>query len=822
MKFRQRVATAVKILSNQSTNSLGSVLRNYSKQATFRPQDQVRGITYKAIDKIGQSLSVYEPKLQKPNGDFIQNHPLYNLAQQPNDRQHGSLFHHLEAMFYEIYGETFWYTVPGELTGKTKQIYLLNPAQMEVICPNGELVGYVLHKANGQQVPFDVEEIIHDKRPNPFNEWRGLSILEKAAIYVDTEIVTSQFTLNYIKNNASPSGIVSLPNMTKEAFQQFAMQWREGYEGPENAGKTAFIRGEEAKFQAVGATLQDIDQKITRDMAKDDVLLMFDVPKGLLGASGEKGLGRNELEPLEYIFAKYKIDPMMKRLDRIWGQIYANTSRSDGSKVVHATPIPDDKTFTLDRNKAGVDIWITRNEARESQGLEPVPGGDDLPPVNPTATMNTIESGKAGKAAKSEKEITTKIVLKKKLTKAEQIRKIREDQEQFRSELIKTNDIYADKIKGLIGLFSDEQEQIVINKLGTTAKSIEEFLFNIKEESEALAALLLPTIIELLETQTEDVASFIGGELITVSPEIRKVTESRIKQIAGAYNQDTIAALEKTLREGQAAGESLNKLKKRVEQTYSDAKGYRAERIARTESLRTSNRTAELTYSQNGFSQVQWLVNPGACEFCRTYAGRTKTIGTNFTSVGDVITGHDGGQMRIEYGDIDTPPLHPNCTCSLVPSGDSAILPDGEDFKFKPLGEEGFVRLPSRENKKLEVFHGDGANVNDPARDVFGDAFYVARDKALAEQYGVVSKLQLPFSEKQIYRLKTDDDFTGFLNAAQKHAVRTGGDLDPANYIPEYVRHLGYKAVEATEAVVPGGGIAVVDKKAIAALTSQM
>lgn len=74
-----------------------------------------------------------------------------------------------------------------------------------------------------------------------------------------------------------------------------------------------------------------------------------------------------------------------------------------------------------------------------------------------------------------------------------------------------------------------------------------------------------------------------------------------------------------------------------------------------------------MVYKQNGYNSVAWFVNPGACEFCQTYAGRTKEIGTVFTPLGEVVDGVNGGQLRIEYADIDTPPLHPNCTCSLVP-----------------------------------------------------------------------------------------------------------------------------------------------------------
>ncbi len=659
MNLKQRIQNAYKVFSTSelgNSKSLASVLRNYGKQSDFRPTQQLRGITYKAIDKIGMSVSTYEPLVEKKNGDTLENHPIYNLAARPNPRQGGHYFHHLEAMLYEIYGETFWYLVRGDRTNKVKEIYLLNPAQMELIIEDGNVVGYVLHKADGNQVPFEPTEVYHDKRPNPFNEWRGMSVMERAAQYVDIELVTTSFTLNYMRNNASPSGIVSLPNMNADTFRQFAAQWREGYEGPENAGKTAFIRGGEADFKAVGATLKDVDQKITRDMAKDDVLMMFDMPKGLLGAAGEKGMGRTETEALEYIFAKYKVDPMMSRLDEAYEYILKDMGVADStSEVTHISPIPEDKVHILASNDKGVGRWITPNEARQSQGLPPIDGGDEL------RKEDAASVAVAGKTAK-------KIVLKK-VSKADMEKQLSQKNETFRKELVATNEIYSKKFKATMSKFAADQEDLFISKISASTKAYEEWMFNVKEESIALAELLTPVVIDLMEAQGEDVANFITGELLTVTPEIRKTVEQNMLQISGIYSEDTIKALEKTLSEGQTAGESLVKLKKRVEQVYSDAKGYRAERIARTETLKASNVTAEQVYFQNGFSSVEWFINPGACQFCVTYAGRTKEIGSTFTQIGDVITGKDGGQMRIEYANIDVPPLHPNCTCSLVPAG---------------------------------------------------------------------------------------------------------------------------------------------------------
>jgi HK97 family phage portal protein len=222
MKLSQRVKAAYKTFTSKSLyNSIGSVFRNIFGETEYNPQSQMRGITYKAVDKIGQSVSKYEIQVKTSDGKVMQNNKLIELSKHPNSKYRtSSYFHHLWAMYDIVYGESFWYMAKGETTKQAKEIYLLNPSQVELKIGGGELLGYVLHKSDGSQVPLEIDEVVHDKRPNIFNEWRGMSILERAAEYVQTEITTTRFTLNYMRNNASPSGIVSLPDsMDKEAFK---------------------------------------------------------------------------------------------------------------------------------------------------------------------------------------------------------------------------------------------------------------------------------------------------------------------------------------------------------------------------------------------------------------------------------------------------------------------------------------------------------------------------------------------------------------------------------------------------------------------------
>lgn len=640
-------------LNFTSDGSSGEVVRNYGKKPAFRPQDQLRGLTYKAIDKIATTTSTYEPQVKKVNGDTYENHPLYKLFYNPRPFMSGADFVHLWTMLQQIYGETFWYKVRGELTGKIKELILLPPNQMELVIDDGEVVGYILHKSNGQNVPFTLDEVYHDKRANPFNEFRGMSIMERVSTYIDIELVTSTYTLNYMHNNASPSGIVSLPSMTPESFTKFTRQWRENYEGPGNAGKTAFIRGSEASFKAVGATLKDIDQKVTREMAEQDVLMAFEVPKPLLGVADSNGLGRGNVETLEYIFTKHTIEPLMNRLDNIYTSLLKEVRNANdlGAYVDHESIIPEDKEYEHTVNKDLVNVAITVNEVRARLGLPPIKGGDDLMPAN--------------QVQQPQKSI--KVQMKQAKTESEINKQASADQEAFRAKLVETNSIYEVKVKRAISKFTAGKEKEVIAKINASSKTYDEWLYNVKEASEELAVILMPIMKELMDAQVVDIANFITGELIAVTPELIKLVENRIKEISGVYNTDTILKLQETLAEGQASGESLVKLKKRVEEVFDGAKGYRAERIARTESLHTSNLTAEYSYKQSGYTKLRYFANPGACEFCRALDGTTRELGTNFVNLGGTVTGDEGGLLAVSYADIDVPPTHVNCRCSIVP-----------------------------------------------------------------------------------------------------------------------------------------------------------
>jgi phage portal protein BeeE len=113
----------------------------------------------------------------------------------------------------KLSGESFWYMPMGKRSKQPKEIYLLRPDLMDVSVNQndnrGLVSGYVLNKADGSKVPFEKNEIIHFKTPNPMNPYRGMGTVQAGKTYIQTEEFGADWTKNSLFNSGRPSGIVN-------------------------------------------------------------------------------------------------------------------------------------------------------------------------------------------------------------------------------------------------------------------------------------------------------------------------------------------------------------------------------------------------------------------------------------------------------------------------------------------------------------------------------------------------------------------------------------------------------------------------------------
>ena len=96
------------------------------------------------------------------------------------------------------------------------------------------------------------------------------------------------------------------------------------------------------------------------------------------------------------------------------------------------------------------------------------------------------------------------------------------------------------------------------------------------------------------------------------------------------------------------SGLGVDETAKMIDEYFSKGMDW-AEVVARTETARAVTAGTLDSYAEGGVEQVEWLTADGGCEICG-----------EFESMGAV-------PMDDGFGDVEGPPAHPNCLCTLLP-----------------------------------------------------------------------------------------------------------------------------------------------------------
>lgn len=653
------------------------------------------GLVYACINRIAETYASYEPVFERRQGDdwkAIPDHEFKRLLEKPGGQDDKAvpvtLYDILvaTASFIELQGDCYWYMGLGQYTGKPREIVVLRADKVGQVIDEetGEITGFFVRTNGGaNKIPIEINEMLPFIGFNPEDAYHGKGTVQAGADYIETDRHTTGFTKNFFKNNAGLSGVLTFKgDLTKGAFKKAVRAWRDKYQGVNNAGKVMMIRDSEASFVKVGLGLNELDMSALRKMSREDIGVMFGVPLPLLGLITEgAGLGRANIEVLEYIFAKYTIEPKMKRLDdilqfaleRYWGET--------DIRITHANIIPEDKEYDLNVLDKGVDRWITRNEARAEDGMDAVDGGDDLRASFTTMPISEDFAPVDNSSSSTSNSIKIKIKRKhlstaKKKDHDQEISSVAK--ENFRLRLMRNQTIYERRYKSkFLPILKKQRKEALYNleahASAWTAKAQLKLFDDAAADNEMLEAIE-PVLTGLGEDQGALAMLFAGDEEheFRLTANYKKYIQRSTLKMAKRFNDETLEKLNDTLSEGIQAGEALDKLRKRVDEVYDGAERYRTLRVARTETLKASNSATTEAYRQTGYvTGKQWYVNPGACPECEEFDGKTIGLDDNFVEQGASYTFTDeNGDEQTKTNDYDTieePPLHPNCRCTVVP-----------------------------------------------------------------------------------------------------------------------------------------------------------
>lgn len=236
-----------------------------------------------------------------------------------------------------------------------------------------------------------------------------------------------------------------------------------------------------------------------------------------------------------------------------------------------------------------------------------------------------------------------------------------------------------------------QQQRIVVDNLGSELKEYKKTKKDLGDEEirrkatellkkiwdadlESLNSIfednIEPAILELVREQAFNTASYLNLTVgdITESRDVADAISKLSIKLAKDVDETTRTNILRTLEQGFAAGESVTSITSRVQAVFEQASSVRAEMIARSESIRASNYAAEEVYKQSGIAYKEWITasDERTCPYCASMDGKRLQVGKPFWKVGQTLT-VDDEDLNFNFLDVDGPPLHPNCRCTLGP-----------------------------------------------------------------------------------------------------------------------------------------------------------
>ncbi len=539
---------------------------------------------------------------------------------------------------------------------------------------------------------------------------------------MDIENFSEEWNKQFYKNSGRHDSVLTVNDeqMTEEQQKKLKKSLRDVYGGINKSHNLMVLFGD-MKLDKFSNTQKDMDFLEQMKFGRDKILGIFRVPKAILAQTD--GVNFASAKVAQFIFARWTIKPKMERIVQQLNEFLVPLfPDSEGLFLDYEDPVPEDEEARTKRFTAGVNTWLTVNEVRELENLEMIEGGDSLYVQN---TLSSIVDGDAdGESEDADTEEGTTVAESKRLVKRiskdrfkqlharskdyynkeKKVEKLKEDikeklkaglRKQFKnngkkdvkyreisndSKLVfweRKNQIverFLPKVEdAMVDVFLDEEKRVLssINaqkdlRVKKITVDIEKILLDSKTEEKVLAAKVLPVLTELFKDAGAETLDFLNldNEFDVNTPSTKKLLKENNRLLAVGVTDTTNDLIKKEVAAGLAEDESINVIAGRIRKVFKNASETRATLIARSESIRYNTQATEEAFVQSGVVKAkQWQMQPNADPRCQAMNGTIVGLGETFVDKG----GKDKTGITVDYGDVTSPPLHPNCRCDLVP-----------------------------------------------------------------------------------------------------------------------------------------------------------
>ena len=374
-------------------NNVSGAYTSKDKYEDFAKEGYLQNaVVFRCVNEIAQGASSVPFKVF--DGDIeLDNHPLIDLLNRPSPQFAGVEF--FQAVYSHLLLAGNSYVLKTMVSGQPRELHILRPDRMRIKPSKTRIPDAYEYMLNGKVVEsWDADrdtgasEVKHFKTWHPQDDYYGLSPLSAGAVDVDQHNMSAKHNYNLLANGARPSGAVIFKpkdesgmsvQLTEGQRQQLMSDLELRFNGTNNAGRTMLLEGD-FDFKEMGLSPKDMDFIQMKNMTARDIALVFGVPSQLVGVPDNQTY--NNVSEARLALYEDTIIPLLKRVESDLNEwLGADFSENVNVKYdIDAIPAMAERRKKIYENvvQAVREGILSRNEARDRLGYEPVEGGNEV------------------------------------------------------------------------------------------------------------------------------------------------------------------------------------------------------------------------------------------------------------------------------------------------------------------------------------------------------------------------------------------------------------------------------------------------------------
>ena len=357
---------------------------------------------YACVYVLSSSLAQLPLHVKRKDGDKVEtakDHPAYYLLHDsPNFWQTSYKMREYAQSAVLLYGNAYIHIVRNH-NGTVQSLESLEPWKVQLLKNGGRYI-YAYYD-DDKTLSISPDDMIHIKSLGPSIK-TGRSVIQTHAETIGLGLDARKFASGFFGGNARPTGILSVKTpLNSNAWETFKKMWQTAQDKLRSEENKTILLPAELDYKALTVSPVDTELLSMMKLNRSEVAGIFNVPAHMINDLEKATFSNISEQTIQFI--RYSVMPWVVNWEQeLNRKIFTTAERKAGYFVkfnlagIMRGTAGERATFY---HNAITDGWMSRNEARQLEDMNPVDGLDEMlvsvnaatPVSNNKQTENTNE-----------------------------------------------------------------------------------------------------------------------------------------------------------------------------------------------------------------------------------------------------------------------------------------------------------------------------------------------------------------------------------------------------------------------------------------------